>query len=559
MLNWLATLFNGKSSRSAQHKARGDTLLDQGAWLAAIDSYRRALLADPGNATACNNLALALAQAGQREEARQVAQQALRLDPRSINSLYLLATLAYEQGELDQACAHAQRAVEIDPGFTAGWSFLGNGLREQGKAALSVAAYRKALDPSDAGSYSNLLMALQAEGSLTQAELFAEHKRYAQHFEPIQASARPIGPAPARLKIGYVSADFRRHAVAHFMIPVLEHHDKASFDVHCYYNHDSGDELTQRFAELADHFIPCAAMSDDELEARVRADGIDVLVDLSGHTAGNRLPLFARKPAPVQVTWLGYVDTTGLAAMDYRLSNGDADPPGNDAFYSERLYRLPGLWWAFRPVPNLPQVIPLPAEGNGHVTFCSTNQVAKITPAMIAAWAAILRQVADSRLAIMGIPGKETEAHLAGQFAAHGIARERLIFHRFATLDAFRATVAAADIALDTFPYNGGTTTCETLWMGLPCVTLKGKSFVSRMGYALQKEIGLPELAAESTDDYVAIAVALGQDQPRLKQMRMAMRKKLQASSLDDEAGFTRRLEAAYREMRASAAAATDA
>ena len=563
MLNWLAQLLDTKRTRSAKHKTRGDALLDQGAWLDAAASYRQALQDDPGNAAASNNLALALAQAGQRQEARQAAQQASQLDPRSINSRYLLATLAFEDGELDQACVLAQQAVDIDPGFAAGWSFLGNGLREQGKAALSAAAYRTALalDPNDAVSHANLLMVLQAEGSLTQAELFAEHRRYAQQFEPAHMAARPAAPAPApaRLKIGYVSADFRRHAVAHFMIPVLEHHDRAAFEIHCYYNRDGGDELTQRFAELADHFVPIATMTDDELEARIRADGIDVLVDLSGHTAGNRLPVFARKPAPVQVTWLGYIDTTGLAAMDYRLSNADADPPGNDAFCSERLYRLPGLWWAFRPVPNLPEVIPLPAQANGHITFCSTNQVAKITPAMVTTWAAILHQVADARLAIMGIPGEETETHLAGQFAAHGIARERLQFHRFATLDAFRATLASADIALDTFPYNGGTTTCETLWLGLPCVTRKGRAFVSRMGHALLKEIGLMELVGDSMDEYVAIAVALAQDRPRLAQMRMAMRERLQASSLGDEAGFTRRLENAYRNMRASAPGGADA
>ena len=254
MLNWLAQRLKAKPSRSARHKVRGDALLDRGAWLDAADSYRQALQDDPRNAAACNNLALALARAGRREAAQHAAQHALQLEPRSINSLYLLATLAHEQGELDQACIYARQAVDIDPGFAAGWSFLGNGLREQGKAALSVAAYRKALalNEKDAVTHSNLLMALQAEGSLTQAELFAEHKRYAQQFEPAQAHTGLDSHAPAlastsaRLKIGYVSADFRRHAAAHFMIPVLEHHDKSAFDIHCYYNDDGGDELTQR-------------------------------------------------------------------------------------------------------------------------------------------------------------------------------------------------------------------------------------------------------------------------------------------------------------------------
>ena len=570
MFGWFAKRFGAQSHKgahkdapggaaeSALHKAQGDALLDQGDWFGAAASYRLALALEPANAAACNNLALALKEAGQREEALQAAQQALQLDPRSINSLYLLATLAFDAGELDQACTHAQRAVEVEPGFGAGWSFLGNCLREQGKAALSADAYRKAvtLDPADAVSHSNLLMILQAEGSLTQAELFVEHRRWAEKFAPQGPPAEPVGPAPARLKIGYVSADFRRHSVAHFMIPVLEHHDREQFEIHCYYNRADGDEMTQRFAALADYFVPCAALADEALAERIRADGIDVLVDLSGHTAGNRLPVFARKPAPVQLTWLGYVDTTGLPQMDYRLSAEAADPPQNDAYYSERLYRLPGLWWAFRPVANLPEVVPLPAQVNGHIRFCSTNQVAKITPAMIAAWAAILQQVGGATLTIMGVPSGEAEAHLSGQFAAHGIARARLVFERFATLDAFRATLAACDIALDTSPYNGGTTTCETLWMGLPCVTLTGQSFASRMGYALLKEIGLEELSAASADEYVAIAVALAHDPQRLSAMRAGMRDRLRASMLGDESGFTHRLEAAYLEMRTAAEAA---
>ena len=556
MMTWLARLFAAKPSPGAAFKAQGDAALDRGDWSEAIASYRQALVREPGNAAACNNLALALAQSGRGEEAREAAQQAVRLDPRSINSHYLLATLAYEQGGLDEACRHAERAVQIDPGFGAGWSFLGNGLREQGKAALAAAAYRKALalHPHDAVSHSNLLMTLQAEGSLTQAELFAEHRRYAVQFEPAEMPVRQLPPAPARLKIGYVSADFRRHSVAHFMIPVLEHHDRAAFEIHCYCNRDDGDELTQRFVDLADHFIACAALTDEQLAERIRADGIDVLIDLSGHTAGNRLPVFARKPAPAQATWLGYIDTTGLAAMDYRLTNADADPPENDAFCSERLYRLPGLWWAFRPVANLPEVAPLPARKNGYVTFCSTNQVAKITPAVIAAWARILARVAGSRLAIMGVPGEATEAHLAGQFAAHGIDRGRLAFHRFGTLDAFRALLAGADIALDTFPYNGGTTTCETLWLGVPVVALKGKPFVSRMSYAILKEIGLAELAADDVAGYVELAANLANDlagdQPRLEQLRTSMRRRLAQSRLGDEAGFTLQLEQAYRHMR---------
>lgn len=556
MFERLRKLFNPPPTplpgQASDYKAQGDAHLDLGQWNEAIACYRQALAHNPANAAVHNNLALALARAGRREEAEQALRQALQLDPASFNAHYQLATLAYDAGRLDLACTHTREAVCIAPDFAAGWSFLGNGLREQGKTAEAVAAYRRALDldPGDLHTRSNLLIALEAEGVQTQVELHAEHRRYGALFAPPAIHSWP--PMPPRLRIGYVSADFRLHSVAHFMIPILEHHDHSRFDIHCYYSRHDGDSMTQRFAELAGQFIACAGMSDAELAARIRADGIDVLVDLSGHTAGHRLPVFALKPAPVQVSYLGYVDTTGLDAMDYRLTCNETDPPGNDAYASERLYRLPQLWWTFQPVAGLPDVVPLPAETQGAITFCSSNQIAKITPAMLGTWAAILHAVPGSTLTLMGISGDAAERHFLAAFATHGIGPERLSLQRFLALDGFRARLAQSDIALDTFPYNGGTTTCETLWLGLPCITLRGQSFASRMGHALLKEIGLEELVADSFAQYTAVAVALAQDLPRLKAMRMGLRDRLAASSLGDAAGFTHRLEQAYLDMRAA-------
>jgi predicted O-linked N-acetylglucosamine transferase (SPINDLY family) len=566
MLNWLIRILAAKQSADGAEtkksqsagetfKHRADAQLDLGNWQAAIDFYRQGLAFEPGNAGIHNNLGLAFSKLGQYEAARDSLSRALALDAGSANTYYILADIAHELGELDEAAAQLVKAIDVKPDFAAGLGFLGKVYREQGQTSKAIAAYRRSLelDPDQSDTHSSLLMALQGDDARSQAAMSAEHRAYAERFEtPLMPSWRRHDNAiepDKRLKIGYVSPDFRRHSVAHFMLPVLEHRDRKQFEVYCYYNQPDGDEYTRRFADSADHFTGCAGMSDAELAERIRADGIDILVDLAGHTGGNGLPAFARKPAPVQVSYLGYVDTTGLAAMDVRLSNADADPPTNDAYCSERLYRLPRLWWTFRPAPDLPDVIALPAASKGHVTFCSTNQIAKINDGVIVLWAKILHAVPDSRLALMGISSEHAQGQLTRRFAAHGIGAERLECHRFLTLERFRGVLANTDISLDTFPYNGGTTTCETLWLGVPCVTLVGQSFASRMGYALLREIGLEELAGESREAYVRIAVELARDPERLKQIRTDMRARLQASSLGDEAGFTRVLECAYRGM----------
>ncbi|HEY8025155.1 MAG TPA: tetratricopeptide repeat protein [Burkholderiaceae bacterium] len=566
MFNWLKRLLSAKDVKTtatttstqpgvAALKIHGDAQLDMGEWQAAADFYRQALAIAPDHAGIQNNLGLALSKLRQYEAARDALRRALAIDPQSANACYTLGSIAQELGDLDEAAVRLTEAVTIEPNFAAGFAFLGNVYRELGRTGQAIAACRRALelDPGQSETHSVLLMTLQGSEELSQAAMFAEHRSFAERFETPLLLHRRVHTNAAepgkRIKLGYVSPDFRRHSVAHFMLPVIEHHDRQQFEIYCYYNRPDGDEYTQRFVESADHFLSCASMSDEDLAERIRADGIDILVDLAGHTGGNRLPVFARKPAPVQVTYLGYIDTTGLAAMDYRLTNGDADPPGNEAFYSEKLFRLPRLWWTFRPAPDLPEVVPLPAALNGYITFCSTNQIAKISEGTIAAWAEILLAVPGSHLALMGIPSDGAMAHLAQRFAARNIGTERLEFHRFTTLDHFRRVVANADISLDTFPYNGGTTTCETLWLGVPCVALTGKGFASRMSYALLKEIGLPQLAGETHEAYVGIAVELARDLGRLKQLRTGMRERLGASSLGDEAGFTCALEQAYRNM----------
>ena len=572
MLNWFGQIFNlnGRAMREVTqenisaanatagiaYKNQGDAFLDQGDWESAALCYQHAVASNPDYADAHNNLGLALSKQHKFDQAKEHLLLAISLKPNSHNAYYALGSIAHESGMLDEAIEQIKKAVAIKPDFTEALDFLGNLSRERGDTKESISYYRKSIsyNPLQTDTYSNLLMALQAGEALTQAEMHAEHRQFAERFEsPLQHAWQPHANdrrTERRLKIGYVSGDLRRHSVALFILPILANHDRKKFEIYCYHNFDGGDDFTTQFAALSNRFIPCAMMSDHDLSERIRADGIDILVDLSGHTGNNRLLTFARKPAPIQVTYLGYIDTTGLSTMDYRLTNADADPPGNDRFYSEELYRFSDrLWWTFRPAPNLPEVSPLPALANGFVTFASNNQIAKISAPMLEAWAAILHAVPDSRMVLMGITSDAAQISLENRFAIHGVVKERVVFHRFAALDEYRQRLLQTDICLDTFPYNGGTTTCETLWLGLPLVTMMGQSFVSRMGFAILKDLGLPDLAATSYLEYVNIAVQLAQNLERLSALRSGMRARLAKSALSDERGFTLDLESAYRTM----------
>jgi len=568
----------------------GNTLKDQGMLDEAIDCYRKALAIRPDDATALNNLGIALKSQARLDEAIACYQRALALRPDDAQMHNHLGAALQCRGQSDEAIACYRRALAIQPDYAEAYTNLGIALTDRGNLDEAIACYRQALavspdyvialnrlglalnnrgapdeamacyrqalaiQPDSVEAHSNKLLIAHYAAQYSPAELLAEHLKFAEQFEaPLKPSWRPhtnTRDPEKRLKVGYVSPDLRHHAVAYFIEPVLAHHDKSRVEVFCYYNHTRQDSFTDRLRAAADHWATCQDMPDERLAERIRADGIDILVDLAGHTGENRLLVFARKPAPVQVTYLGYINTTGLSAMDYRLTHIDADPPGNEAYYSETLYRLPGdLWWCYRPPPGMPGVAPPPAIANGFVTFGSTNNIAKLSPETIATWADILRALPDARLLIASVPEGTARASLIERFAAQGIDSRRLIIHGRLPAPQFAELHQQIDIVLDPFPYNGGTTTCDALWLGVPVVALAGQEFVSRMGYALLKNIGLPELAAASRQDYVKIAVSLAGDPERLKTLRTGMRERLAASPLRDEAGFTRNLETAYREM----------
>jgi predicted O-linked N-acetylglucosamine transferase (SPINDLY family) len=381
-----------------------------------------------------------------------------------------------------------------------------------------------------------------------------ECERFAAQFEaPLKTRRQPhrnLREQRRRLKVGYVSPDFRRHAVAYFIEPILANHERDEIEVCCYYNRAERDDFTARLARYADRWLDCARMTDEELAGRIRADGIDILVDLSGHTAGNRMLTFARKPAPIQITYLGCPGaSTGLAAMDYRLTDAHADPAGSEAYYTEALLRLPGSQWCYRANEEMPRIVATPARQNGYVTFGSFHTFSKITRPCIELWAQLLHAVPESRLLMVTVPQGAPRDQLKEQFGALGVPAERLQLYGKLPQSEFLRTFQLADIALDPFPATGATTMCEALCMGVPAITLVGTRCMSRMGFSVLSAVGLQDLAAATPQEYVRTAMHLAQNLPRLEALHAGLRARVTASPLADGAKFTRNLEGVYREV----------
>lgn len=548
-------------ARAAERAAAGDHA-------AAVDRYRECLELQSQDPRIWCNLGAALGAIGQADEAERAYRRALELDPALAQAWYNLGRMLQEGGRAAEAesCYRAAAALVDAAAHRPLWLLIYNNwgllLYNQGRPQEAVALYREALAEyaQAADLVSNLLLTMQYAEGCTQAESFAEHRAYAQRFEtPLKGNwlAHPNSRAAGkRLKIGYVSPDFRAHAVAFFIEPVLAHHDHERIEVYCYCNHPVSDQVTLRLKSLVERWRDISAIDDDEAVKQIRQDGIDILVDLAGHTAGNRLQIFARKPAPVQVTWLGYPCTTGLSAMDYRISDAHADPVGmSEPYYSETLYRLPDSFDCYCPPHDAPAVGALPAIAQGGITFGSFNNLAKLTAEVCALWAQVLLAVPGSRLLLKGssLADTATRQRLIGNFAEQGVGAERLILvspdaTHFEHLNRYNQV----DIGLDPFPYNGVTTSFEAMWMGVPVVSLAGNSFISRMGVSMLTCLGMTELIADTPEDYVAIAVRLARDLGRLAALRAGLRERMANSPLTDAKRFTLNLEQAYREMWAN-------
>jgi protein O-GlcNAc transferase len=544
----------------------GNALTRLGRLEEALACYERAIQIRPDFAAARQclagayfNRANALRRTGRRDEAVEWYEKALALGPSDLlHKVYCnLGNTLSELERPDEALTCFEQVLALQPESAEVYGNLATALRNLGRVDEALIEYERKilLLPDFAPAYSSMLFTMLCKSGNDPQETFAAHRRFGFHFESdLRQGWRPhvnVRDPDRKLKVGYVSSDFRLHSVARFLEPVLAHHDRHRVELYGYYNHETQDQVTVRIRERMNHWLPCKDLSDDELAERIRGEGIDILVDLAGHTGDNRLLVFARKPAPVQVTYLGYPTTTGLSAMDWRLTTWEVDPEGSERWYTERLYRLPRTLWCYRSPQEgeCGEMAPTPALSKGHVTFGSMNHLAKISQETVEVWGAILRELPDARLVMTSIPEGMAQERLKERFAAQGIPPERLRLHGRLPAERFRALSRGIDIVLDPFPYNGTTTTCEALWMGLPVITLIGKTSVARSGYALLKTVGLEGLCAKDGAEYVRIAAGLARNPSRLDALRQGMRSRLEASPLRDEEGFARDIEEAYREM----------
>jgi protein O-GlcNAc transferase len=518
-------------------------------------SYRRALSLAPDHWKALNTLGVWFADRRQGTEAARCYRYSLAHAPSHADAYCNLGNALRTTDCPDKAIDSYRRALVLDKRQAKAHNNLGTALHEQGDLSGAIEILRQAiaLDPDYAEAHSNLLMILHYAQGISNRDLQNEARRYARQFDREDTQAIfPNGPQPERrLRIGYVSADFGNHPVGYFLLDVLSAHDPAAVEVFGYCNRAVVDAMTARLRSAAHHWRDIVNLPDAQVETQIRRDSIDILVDLSGHTAKNRLPLFALRPAPIQVSWLGYFGTTGLGAMDYILADRFVLPEDDKRYFSEAVRYLPNSYLCFS-TPDLDlRVSPLPAALSGSVTFGCFNNWAKVTPDTIAVWSAILARVAGSRLLLKtrALGDARIRQSVSEAFAAHGIATERLVMEGAAPRAELLAAYNRVDIALDPFPFGGGTTTVESLWMGVPVVTLRGDRWVGRVSESILSTTGVRELVAASPTDYADIAIALAGDHPRLARLRTTLRKQFETSPLHDAATFTRQLEHAYRQM----------
>jgi predicted O-linked N-acetylglucosamine transferase (SPINDLY family) len=578
-----------KPGYAKAHYNLGIALQNKGQLDEAVASLRQAVRLKPDFAEAHNNLGNALKDKGQLDEAIASYQQAIRLKPDYAEAHSNLGNALQGEGQLDEAVASHRQAVRLKPDFAAAHSNLGNALKDKGQLDEAIACYRQAirLKPDDAPTHSNLGSALKDTGQLDEAiaayrqairlkpdfdeahsnlvfalhyhpgydgEMIHEEARRwnQQHAEPLKKLIQPHTNArdpDRRLRIGYVSPDFRAHVVGQNLLPLLCEHDHRQMEIFCYSNVLQPDALTDQLRGCADVWRSIVGLSDSRAVDLIRQDRIDILVDLALHTAKNRLVVFAAKPAPVQVTYLGYCGSTGVDAMDYRFSDPYMDPPDSDlSNYSERTVRLPETYWCYSVPGPTPDPSPPPAATMGYVTFGCLNNLVKVSPPALDLWAVVLQGVPQSRLIVHSHPGSHLDA-LRERFAGKGIAPDRLEFPGRQPWPQYVQTYGRIDIALDPFPWGGGITTCDALWMGVPVVSLVGRTAVGRGGASILANVGLPELIARTPEQYVQIAANLAGDLPRLGELRRALRPRMQASPLMDAPRFARNVEAAYQQM----------
>ena len=534
----------------------GNSLTSLHQYEAAVENYRQAIRLNPRYALAYNNLGSALKRLGAIESAMDCYRQAIAIDPNMATAYNNLAIIHRELLNLSEAEKLSQKSLEILPNFIEAHINLSSIHNDQGRPKAAIEHLRKVLSitKNRADVHSSLISSMRYLSEYTPQDLLDEARRWAALYTPQEGnSLAHYTPSnnQRHLRVGYVSGDYCNHPVGHFIELVLANHNRSQFEIFCYYVGFKQDSQTKQLRQLADHWRDVPEMHDYDLAQQIRMDAIDILIDLSGHTKTNRLLTFALKPAPVQATWLGDPASTGLPAMDYIICDTITIPPQEERFHSEQVMRLPTVYECFKPPEYAIEPAPPPALDSGKITLGCFNNPAKITESVIACWSKLLYALPESRLFLKYKPydDNEVQKYFLGLFHKYGIEADRIIFSGFAPNKEFLSAYNQMDIALDTFPYNGGFTTLEALWMGIPVISLRQNRFVGRMGETLLTNVGLREFVVDSEDEYIEKTIMLASDLPRLIELRSRLRSQLLESPVCDGPGFTRDLETAYHKM----------
>jgi predicted O-linked N-acetylglucosamine transferase (SPINDLY family) len=494
--------------------------------------------------------------AGRFEDALGPLDRAIELDPSTAAAHIARGTALQQLHRYEESIASIRRALEIDPQALDAWVNLATAQLELARADDAVETLRQAvrLAPENPAVWTLLCPTMNYASGIPAEDVYAAHRRYGALIEKglrDRAYTYPNTRDPERvLRVGYLSRDMRRHSCAYFLLPILQSHDPQRVESYCYSHSRHVDDMTGMIRDACTVFRDCATMGDGEIRRRIEADRIDILVELAGHSALHKLPLMARRPAPVQATYLGYPHTTGLQNVQYRLVDARTDPPDAPAHASEELWRLPRCFLAYAPPEVAPEPASLPSGRGAPFTFGSFNEAKKISNEAVALWARVLEAVPDARLLLKAgsFEDPSVRERIVTRFAAAGIDPDRIeVVARIPSLAEHLAFYGRVDLALDTFPYHGTTTTCEAMWMGVPTVTLRGDRHASRVGASLNHAAGLDELTADSHDAFVAVAAGLAADRARLADLRRGLRERMRASPLCDHVAFTRDLEHAYR------------
>jgi len=530
----------------------GVIALQSGDFTSALSLVQRAVALRPDAAVCRNNLGQIFDRLGRYDEAARCHAAAIELDPGYAEAYNNLGYLLARQDRLTDAEALYRKAIELDPGYAEPHTNRGNLLKDRGELDAAIDCYRRAIElrPDLSALHSNLLLTLHYHPDYSSAELMREHRSWAErHVAPLVAARRPHENVPEpdrRLRVGYVSPDFREHPVARFVLPLFRERDRRHVDIVAYSDVTTPDAVTRLVRDHVDRWRDVTTLGDEKLAEVVRADGVDILVDLAAHSGQNRLLTFARKPAPVQVTYLAYCSTTGVDAIDYRLTDRFLDPPEEPGDYTETSIHLPHCYWCYSAPPLPDPRCPATEHRTGPPTFGCLNNFAKVTDVTLDLWARLLQRAPEARLLVYA----RTEAHRDRvRRALHeaGVDEARAAFVGLQPLADYLETYRLIDVALDPHPYGGGTTTCDALWMGVPVVTLAGRTAVSRAGATLLSNVGLERLVARTPEQYVELAAALIRDAAGLAALRRELRQRIESSPAMNARQFARDVEAAFR------------